>query len=128
MRSLGSLGVTSHAMVFHQGLAGSLLQSWPRASSSPPPLAPACVDGYIKPSVYRTTSIDPWRAPRPAFLVNPLPYLSSPYRALARHLTCSPVASVWSAMRRRVRVPVLLLWGERDQALGPELIRNIEQV
>ncbi|GAX76007.1 hypothetical protein CEUSTIGMA_g3450.t1 [Chlamydomonas eustigma] len=50
------------------------------------------------------------------------------YRALLRHMTIRPISSVWSCMRRRIEVPVLLLWGKRDGALGVELIYNIKEV
>ena len=61
----------------------------------------------------------------PRYLSTVLPSIT---RALVRHLTCFPLPSVWDAMRRRVHVPVLLLWGDRDGALGGDLINGIEQV
>ena len=49
-------------------------------------------------------------------------------RALVRHLTCFPLPAVWDAMRRRVKVPVLLIWGDKDGAIGIDLVKGIEMV
>ena len=50
------------------------------------------------------------------------------YRSLFRNSTYAPSRAIWAAMKRRIRVPTLLLYAENDGALGMGLIKDLDQV
>lgn len=49
------------------------------------------------------------------------------YRSLVDANSRSPIPQLNQAMRRKLTVPTLLLWGEKDGALGQQLLRGTER-
>lgn len=49
------------------------------------------------------------------------------YRAMLRCLSYAPIPRVWAALRARLRMPVLAVMADRDGALEPGLMRDLEQ-
>jgi epoxide hydrolase 4 len=59
---------------------------------------------------------------RPGCLTAALNY----YRQLLRAATIEPITAVRAAFRRKLTVPTLLLWADKDTAMGQELLCGVE--